>query len=96
MEKIQLQRLRSNNAGFTAGARFPRLIASPRIRDRHVSNNLEKILTLVSTQFLLKAGKSDTEEIQRQQQQHEHDDDVDHVINVEPQGTRENKFQCQH
>ena len=66
-------------------------MVSPQIRDRHVSNNLDKILNLVSTQFLQKARKSDTEEIKCQQ--HEHDDDVDHVINVEPQGTRENKFQ---
>ena len=74
-----------NCAGFTAGARFYRPMVSTRIKDRHVSNNLEKILTPVSTHFLQKAKKSDTEEIQRQQQQQSmmmmH---VDHVIHVHP------------
>ena len=49
-----------NYAGFIAGTEFPWSMVSSRIGDRHVSKNLEKILILVSTHFLQKAGKSDT------------------------------------
>jgi len=57
-------------------------MVSLRIRDRQVSNNLDKILTLVSTQSLQKAGKTDTEEIQCQQQQQQNMMNMMNMINI--------------
>ena len=44
----------------SAIARFPRpMVVSPQLMDKPMSNSLDKILTLVSTQLLQKADKND-------------------------------------
>jgi len=55
-----------------SGSRFPRPMVSPRFRDKAVSNNtgpVEKVLSLLSTQLLHKATRTDTDNLQQQQQQ---------------------------
>ena len=55
-----------------SGSRFPRPMVSPRFRDKAVSNNtgpVEKVLSLLSTQLLHKATRTDTDNLQQQQLQ---------------------------
>ena len=55
-----------------ASARFPCSMVFPRLRDKAMSNSLDKILALVSTQLLQKADKNDDIPMQMQmQQQHQ-------------------------
>ena len=54
-----------------SGSRFPRPMVSPRFRDKAVSNNtgpVEKVLSLLSTQLLHKATRTDTDCLRQQQQ----------------------------
>ena len=64
----------ADSAGATvarsASARFPRpMVVSPQLMDKPMSNSLDKILTLVSTQLLQKADKNDIIPMQMQMQQ---------------------------
>jgi hypothetical protein len=55
-----------------SGSRFPRPMVSPRFRDKAVSSNtgpVEKVLSLLSMQFLHKATRADTDNLQQQQLQ---------------------------
>ena len=52
-----------------ASARFPRPMVSPQLRDKPMSNSLDKILALVSTQLLQKADKNNNIPMQMKMQQ---------------------------
>ena len=66
-------------------------MVSPRFRDKAVSNNtgpVEKVLSLLSTQLLHKATRTDTDNLPAAAttaatEHDEHDDDVNHGIIVE-------------
>ena len=80
---------------ISASARFPCPMVPSWLRHKPVSNNLNKILALVSTQLLQKFDKNDNNQLQLQlqlqkqkqkqkqkqqkEQPDEHDDDVNHI-----------------
>ena len=53
----------------SASARFPRSMVASQLRDKPKSNNLDKILALVSTQLLQKVETKDNIPMQMQMQQ---------------------------